>query len=61
MSRPRLFGCAVLAILAVLLCGTAPAAAGTLLPGSGQPPVRAAAPAASDASPAAPLPGRPRA
>ncbi|KJY17892.1 MULTISPECIES: hypothetical protein [Streptomyces] len=62
MYRPRLFGRAVLAVLAVLLGGTAPAAAGTLLHGSGQPAVRAAAPAAaSDASRAAPRPDRPRA
>ncbi|MEW2583099.1 hypothetical protein [Streptomyces virginiae] len=61
MYRPRLFGCAVLAVLAVLLGGTAPAAAGTLLPGSGQPALRGAAPAASDASRAAPPPDRIRA
>ncbi|MFJ9934214.1 hypothetical protein ACIRSJ_13975 [Streptomyces virginiae] len=68
MYRPRLFGCAVLAVLAVLLGGTAPAAAGTLLPGSGHPALRAAAPAASDTSRAAsdtsraaPTPDRPRA
>ncbi|MFJ9595262.1 hypothetical protein ACIRS3_21185 [Streptomyces virginiae] len=61
MYRPRLFGCAVLAVLAVLLGGTAPAAAGTLLRGSAQPALRAAAPAASDASRAAPPPDRPRA
>ncbi|MFD6228899.1 hypothetical protein ACFWFZ_18755 [Streptomyces sp. NPDC060232] len=61
MYRPRLFGCAVLAVLAVLLGGTAPAAAGTLLPASRQPPATAAAPTASDAYRAAPLPDRPRA
>ncbi|MFJ9546394.1 hypothetical protein [Streptomyces erythrochromogenes] len=60
MSRPRLFGCAVLAVLAVLLGGTAPAAAGPFLPDSA-PAARAAAPAAPGASRAAPLPDRPRA
>ncbi|MFD9077509.1 hypothetical protein ACFYYM_10920 [Streptomyces erythrochromogenes] len=48
MSRPRLFGCAVLAVLAVLLGGTAPAAAGPFLPDSA-PAARAAAPAGSGA------------
>ncbi|MFJ1564155.1 hypothetical protein ACIOG8_08000 [Streptomyces erythrochromogenes] len=60
MSRPRLFGCAVLAVLAVLLGGTAPAAAGPFLPDSVRA-GRAAAPAAPDASRTAPLPDRPRA
>lgn len=60
MYRPRLFGCAVLAVLAVLLGGTAPAA-GTPLSGSGRFPVPAAAPADSDGSRAVPAPDRPRA
>ncbi|MFE7182384.1 hypothetical protein [Streptomyces erythrochromogenes] len=51
MSRPRLFGCAVLAVLAVLLGGTAPAAAGPFLPDSA--PVAARAGSTGAADPAA--------
>ncbi|WP_328739692.1 hypothetical protein OHA91_20095 [Streptomyces erythrochromogenes] len=58
MSRPRLFGCAVLAVLAVLLGGTAPAAGGPFLPDSA-PAGLAAAPAAAGDPRAEPLPGLP--
>ncbi|MEU6296752.1 hypothetical protein [Streptomyces erythrochromogenes] len=51
MSRPRLFGCAVLAVLAVLLGVTAPAAAGPFLPDAA--PVAARAGFTGAAAPAA--------
>ncbi|WP_405448135.1 hypothetical protein [Streptomyces erythrochromogenes] len=58
MSRPRLFGCAVLAVLAVLLGGTTPAAAGPFLPDSA-PAARAAAPARSGTPGALPTAAEP--
>ncbi|MFJ3859208.1 hypothetical protein ACIPRL_23565 [Streptomyces sp. NPDC090085] len=74
MSRLRLFGCAVLAVLAVLVGGTAPAAAVTLLHGAGRPapvlhPSDSAHPASAPSGRPAPrtaltapgLPDRPRA